>query len=466
MNDFESGVSVENVFKQCKQQANLIEIRFEERIGSEIVVVNKNVETIKDIAISGGNVSAFVSGGRGFVCFNDPKQIAKYCEQAIKQALLMDAELKKLSTRKPQTSLNVSPIEDVIKNDTDENPLDISQREKIALMKEYTNLILSFQGVRSATVDYTDMMVHKHYFNSNGSNIEQEITRASITALAVAKKGDIVEQAWAVNTSVGGFKIMRKLYDNMSETARRVVNLLDAKTAKTKNCPVVLHPAFAGMFVHEAFGHLSEADNLLRSKTLQRKMKIGTVVGNKVLNIVDQPTLRKSGCCSYDDEGIQHFRTVLVKEGKIDGRLHSCRTAMQMGENPTGNARAVDFGFPPIVRMSSTYIDEGDWTFEEMIENVREGVYLRLPRAGMTDMKGQFVLGSQESFQIEKGNIGSILRNVSIVGNVFNALKNLEAIGNDLKLVDASCTKDGQAGLPVSYGGPHIKIKNMLVTGA
>jgi TldD protein len=199
---------------------------------------------------------------------------------------------------------------------------------------------------------------------------------------------------------------------------------------------------------------------------MRELMVLGKKFGRPELNIVDGaavPHLR--GSYKYDDEGTPATKTHLIKEGVLVGRLHSRETAEKMGEKPTGNARAVNFRFPPIVRMTNTYIEPGKTTFEEMISGIKEGVYARNWYGGTTSME-MFTFSAGEAFMIRNGKIAELVRPVVLTGNVFQTLQNIDAIGDDLAMNQGGgCGKAGQSPLPVSNGSPHIRILKCLVGG-
>jgi TldD protein len=229
---------------------------------------------------------------------------------------------------------------------------------------------------------------------------------------------------------------------------------------------VVLDPVRAGVFVHEAFGHLSEADFVYENDRLREIMVLGKEFGSANLNIVDGasvPGLR--GSYKYDDEGVPATKTSLIREGKLVGRLHSRETATRMKEKPTGNARAINYRYPPIVRMTNTYIEPDEASFEEIIGDIKEGVYARNWYGGMTSME-MFTFSAGEAYMIRDGKLAEMVRPVVLTGNVFTTLKNIDAIGNDLEMNQGGgCGKGGQMPLPVSNGSPHIRIRNCLVGG-
>ena len=137
-----------------------------------------------------------------------------------------------------------------------------------------------------------------------------------------------------------------------------------------------------------------------------------------------------------------------------------------MGETPSGNARAINYRFPPIVRMTNTFIESGDATFEDLIAGVKEGVYARNWYGGMTSME-MFTFSAGEAYMVRDGKMEELLRPVMLTGNLFQTLENLDAVANDLDMNQGGgCGKGGQSPLPVSNGSPHIRIQKCLIGGA
>jgi TldD protein len=195
-------------------------------------------------------------------------------------------------------------------------------------------------------------------------------------------------------------------------------------------------------------------------------MVLGREFGGQHLNIIDDATLDNlRGSYTYDDEGTPAQRVHLIREGKLTGRLHSRETAAMMGEDPSGNARAISFRFPPIVRMANTFIEPRDVTFDQMIGDIKEGIYARNWYGGTTSME-MFTFSAGEAFMIRNGKVEELIRPVVLSGNVFETLKRIDAIGNDLDMNQGGgCGKAGQSPLPVSNGSPHIRILKCLIGG-
>jgi TldD protein len=137
-----------------------------------------------------------------------------------------------------------------------------------------------------------------------------------------------------------------------------------------------------------------------------------------------------------------------------------------MGEKPTGNARALNYRFAPIVRMTNTYIAPGSVPLEQMMADIKEGLYVKDSRGGETSME-MFTFSAAQAFMIRDGRLAEEVRGVNLTGNLFETLANIEAVGNDFSWGDegGGCGKGGQSPLPVAEGAPHLRIRGIVVGG-
>jgi TldD protein len=242
---------------------------------------------------------------------------------------------------------------------------------------------------------------------------------------------------------------------------------VDAPQVKAGKYTVVVDPNLGGVFAHEAFGHQSESDKFLNNPTMRETLKLGRAMGTPVLGIYDTGLTEGSrGHVPVDDEGVPGQMTWLVREGTLVGRLHSRESAAWFDEKPTGNARAISFHHPPICRMRNTCIANGESSFEELLDGVKEGVYA----VGSVGGSGgeMFTFTASYGHMIRDGKVAELVRDVSLSGNLFITLKNIDAVGNDFLVHDGpgGCGTRGQMGLPVSHGAPHFRIRQANVGGA
>ncbi|MFC1933671.1 TldD/PmbA family protein [Chloroflexota bacterium] len=438
--------------------ADYIEVHLAESRTNHITYRGRELESISSTTAIGGNVRALVKGGWGFVSFNSLDEVPSRVELAVQQAQFVGKEESKLAP--------IKPIIDTILANPNKNPLAIPLAEKKQLLDEYRDTIWNTPRIQTSTINYSDSRKKFIFLNSSGSYIEQEKMDIALRLAAVATEGSEVQQAGLSLGSNGNFGSMQGLHQQVGQMAQRAVELLSAPQAKGGEYTVVLDPVLAGVFVHEAFGHLSEADFVYENDLLRQIMTLGKEFGSSELNIVDSaltPGLR--GSYKYDDEGTPATKTYLIKEGKLVGRLHSRETAAKMNEEPTGNARAINYRYPPIVRMTNTYIEPRAASFDDILGEIKEGIYAKNWYGGTTSME-MFTFSAGEAYMIRNGKIAEILRPVVLTGNVFTTLKNIDAIGNDLEMNQGGgCGKGGQMPLPVSNGSPHIRIRHCLVGG-
>jgi len=440
-------------------EAEYVEIRLEESESTRIQYRGKELEDISQPVSVGGCVRALVRGGWGFISFNDlNNSLWGKVAVAVGQATLVGKEGTVFTT--------MLPIEDSVEEMPQKDPSTISLAEKKRLLDEYNEVIGGVPRIETSTVTYRDKLRQVVFANSEGSYIEQKNSDIAFRVAAVARDGGDVQQVGLSLGSRGDFGRIENLHEQVKETAQRAVELLSAPYAKGGEYCVVLDPVLAGVFTHEAFGHLSEADFTFENERMKDIMVLGRRFGGDHLNIVDGaavPGLR--GSYKYDDEGVPSTRTYLVKEGVLVGRLHSRETAAKMGEPTTGNARAIDYHHPPIVRMTNTFIEPQGMSFEEMIGDIKEGIYARNWYGGTTSME-MFTFSAGEAYMIRDGKVAELLRPVVLTGNIFTTLQNIDAIGDDLDMNEGGgCGKGEQSPLPVSNGSPHIRIQNCLIGG-
>ncbi|MBE9482073.1 MAG: TldD/PmbA family protein [Chloroflexi bacterium] len=438
--------------------ADYIEAHLEQSQTSRITYRGRDLESIGKATASGGNVRAMVRGGWGFVSFNNLDELPAKVEMAVKQAQFVGNEESKLAS--------VEPVVDIVPSEINRNPVNIPLAEKKKILDEYNDIIWHTPKLQTSIIGYGDSHRKLIFANSLGSYIEQERMDITLRLTAIAIDGSEVQQAGLSLGSSGDFSLIQGLHHQVEQMSHNAVELLSAPQVKGGEYTVVLDPVLAGVFTHEAFGHLSESDFVYENDRLREIMVLGKKFGSTELNIVDGaavPGLR--GSYKYDDEGVPATKTYLIREGKLVGRLHSRETAAKMGEKPTGNARAINYRYPPIVRMTNTYIEPGSVSFEDIIGDIKEGVYAKNWYGGTTSME-MFTFSAGEAYMIRNGKVAEAIRPVVLTGNVFATLKNIDTIGNDLEMNQGGgCGKGGQVPLPVSNGSPHIRIRHCLIGG-
>jgi TldD protein len=437
------------------------DVRIEDKIESWVDFQGPDLDSIGSSRTMGGIVRALYKGGWGYATFNDIDDLERRVREACETAKLVGKEKTHFAP--------VEPVVEVIKADLIKDFREVPLAEKKALMEEYNRIILGYhEKIQTSNVGYTDTFKTKWYANSEGTFIEEEIPDTTVLAVAVGRDGDIVQNGRETDGGTNGYQSVEDFHDKAEEAARKAVELLSARPVKGGTYTVIIDPRMTGLFVHEAFGHLSESDFVYENPRMQDLMVLGKRFGVENLNIVDDGSLEGGlGTHKYDDEGVPTRKNYLIKDGILVGRLHSRETAGKMQEPLSGNARAVRFQHPPIVRMTNTFIENGTSEFADMIKDIDLGVYAIKMRGGETAME-MFTFSAAYGYMIRDGQVAELVRDVVLTGNVFETLMNIDMIGNDLSFRPNNpfgCGKNGQFPLKVGLGGPHMRIQNCVVGG-
>ena len=449
---------ISSLVNKYKSHVDFFAIRLERSHGADIFLRSGKIETLSTGISIGGQVRACHRGGWGFASFNDLNNLETKLQEAIASAKWVGNEETVLAEVQP-VQAKVSLIQ--------ENPHQIELVTKKDLCSHYTEMLRSVgDRLVSTSVRYGDSTQQVIFANSEGTMIEQEWADWELRCSAIAKNGDNVQTGRETFGSRRGYRDLLDLDQQVFGAAERAVKALDLPTVQGNTYTVVIDPILAGLFVHEAFGHLSEADMLYENPDMLETMSIGRKFGADDLQIFDgaaNPNHR--GSYLYDDEGVPATNTQLIKDGVLVGRLHSRETAGKLGEKVTGNARCLDYHYPPIVRMTNTWIGRGQTPVADLFDDIPIGVYAKNWQGGMTNGE-MFTFTAGEAWMIRNGEIAEPVKDVTLSGNAFETLADIEAIGNDF-LWDESggCGKGGQSGLAVGCGSPSLRIKNAIVGG-
>ncbi|MBS3783681.1 MAG: TldD/PmbA family protein [Anaerolineae bacterium] len=440
-------------------KADYTEIRVEESESTRVAFRGPDLETADVVLDRGGFVRCLVHGGGwGIATFNDVSDLKQRIEQAYEGARAIQAE--------PIELADIPVSEEDVKVPLDNDFRHIGLTEKKSLAEAYNDTLLTFDArIVDTHTSYVDTFKRVVFANSEGTYVAEERPMINVAFSAVAREDGDVQRAFEAISKVAGFDAVTGHHALVETVAQRAVDLLSAPAVEGRRYPVICNPRMAGVFAHEAFGHLSEADFVYENPQAQEMMVLGRRFGRDILTIADDGSIAGlRGTHKYDDEGTPTGRTDLIKDGVLVGRLHSRETAAKMGEEPTGNARATGYRHPPIVRMTNTFIEGGETSFEDMISDIELGVYACDAFGGQTALEN-FSFSAAYGYMIRDGEIAELVRDVVLSGNLFVTLQHIDAVGDDFQWAEWGRCGKGQGGLTVSMGAPHVRIQDVLIGG-
>jgi len=445
-----------------RTSAAFADLRIERREVTHVVFRDDGLETVDSHVDQGGIARALLPGGGwGVVTFTQLRDLKRRVRQAWDAAQAAKEQRVELAPVEPV----VAEVKANLAKDFRRVPLET----KTALLERYHRQLLETDcHVQAGQTEYRDVFTEVYYANSEGTYVYQERPTIDLQLVATAREDSRVQRANKSLALAAGFEAVEDRDGLAREAAQLACALLEAEPVRGGRYPVVLDPPLAGLFIHEAFGHLSEADLIIANPRATEMMKLGRRFGPKELNVIDDgsvPGLR--GSLAFDDEGVPTQKTVIIRDGVLVGRLHNRETAAELGERPTGNGRATSYHYPPLVRMTNTAIEPAPQGsgLAGLIRDVELGIYACDWLGGEMAID-DFSFVAKYARMIRHGGLAEMVRDVTFTGNVFETLEHIDCIGSDFAwdVSSGDCGK-GPEGLPVCDGSPHIRIQDVLVGG-
>ncbi len=306
----------------------------------------------------------------------------------------------------------------------------------------------------------------KYYVNSDGASVQARLPRVGFFGSLTAVEGGSAAQRFIQQGETGGLEVVKRvrLVQKVEEEARTLGRVLKtAGKSPAGTLDVVLSPELSGIAAHESVGHPQEADRVLGREGAQagesylKADGLGRKIGSKEANVSDDPTLLHSmGYTPVDDEGVEGRKRELIKDGVITEFLHNRTTALEFGTKSNGASRAASFDREPIIRMSNTFVEPGDYSTEELIREVRRGVFFKtFTEWNIDDKRLNQRYVALEAYLIEGGELKGLVKAPVLEITTPKLWGSVKARSRHMEYEAATCGKgDPMQGAPVWTGGP------------
>ncbi|MBU2889044.1 metalloprotease TldD [Celeribacter halophilus] len=463
---FTNAIELENslaILREAVAGADDGELFLERRTSEGLVLDDGRIRTASYDASEGFGLRAVRGETTGYA------HSTEITEQAIRRA----AETARLAVGEGGGTLADAPRLTNVHLYTDENPLDGAAFDvKIETLKEIDDYL---RDLDARVVQVTASLAASHqevYILRPEGGLTSDIRPMARLSISV-----IVEQNGRRESgSAGGggrFGLTGLIApDHWQGVAREALRIavvnLEAVPAPAGVMDVVLGPGWPGVLLHEAVGHGLEGD-FNRKKTSAFAGLMGQQVAAKGVTVLDDGTIPdRRGSISVDDEGTPSEKTTLIEDGVLVGYMQDRQNARLMGVTPTGNGRRESYAHAPMPRMTNTYMLGGDAAPDEIISDMKDGIYAVGFSGGQVDItNGKFVFNCTEAYRVENGRIGAPVKGATLIGDGATAMKHVRAIGNDMALDPGvgNCGKQGQW-VPVGVGQPTLLIGGLTVGGS
>ncbi len=302
------------------------------------------------------------------------------------------------------------------------------------------------------------------FCNSEESRVYQEYPYTILTVTASSEKNGQRVRYYQNFGGLGGLEVVPfrnfTQFDKLIDIAQ---NFKNSKMVKAGNYKTVMSEDITWTLIHEVLGHSLEADNVLAGKSFTAGL-LGMKIAPPIISVIDDPYIHTVGYYEFDSEGVKGKGTLLLEEGILTDFLHSRKTAAAMGGLSTGNYKAHLFDSLPQVRMSNIFIEPRDYTDEELIEDVKNGIFIGDGLSGSSEPQtGYYNLNAQYGREIRDGELGDYLYGFQIGGQMMKTLSNISGIGKKIYTQPASCVKNHQR-IYLGSISPKISISDIRVS--
>jgi TldD protein len=347
-------------------------------------------------------------------------------------------------------------------------PESVEKRRKVELLARADAAAREESAaITSVMASYADAHRHIQVANSEGLLAEDDQVRTRLVVQCVATGDTGMQTGFEAPGRTLGFELFDEIdpEDVAREAARRAVTLLDAVPAPSGKVPVVLRRGAGGVLFHEACGHGLEADHIAKDASVFTG-RVGEQVASPLVTVIDDGTYgREWGTLAIDDEGKPAQRNVLIEDGVLTDYMWDLLRSRKERRASSGNGRRQSYRHLPMVRMTNTFLLEGDTDPDDIVRGVDHGIYCVQLGGGQVDTAtGDFVFGVTEAYLIENGAITQPIRAAQLIGNGPEVLQLVDVVGNDFETWTGMCGKNGQS-VPVSSGQPTLLVREMTVGG-
>jgi TldD protein len=462
----EETVGLEKILdKAVKRGASYADVRFQSYDSELVSVENKVLEGYSSRKLSGFGIRVFLNGAVGFASSSDlsPTNVEKTLDNAVKAA--------KAIKNGESSLVDVKISKANVKSNVKIDPFDVSSEEKVSIALDTNKAAWINDKIKSASTRLGITRDYRWFGSSEGSRTTVQTTMVGLMHTSVAQAVGVMEWVPHSESMCAGFEFIKsKDWNSFSHSVSELaLEAVSSKSPPPGTYPVVVDPEIVGVLLHEAFGHASEGD-LVSSGESVLNNRTGSRLASEDVTIVDEGVVERGYYCPFDDEGVRKEKTVIVEKGVLKGFIYDRKSASKLGGKATGNGRAQDFENLPIVRQTNYVMQPSTCQFEELIEDIDSGVYVRGRGSTGGEVEvgmGTFTFGVGPSKIIRKGELAETVRGVVISGSILDTLKTVDAVGKDLVVktgVFGGCGKSGQRA-PVGFGGPHIRVRKMTVGG-
>ncbi len=350
---------------------------------------------------------------------------------------------------------------------------DFSLEDKISLLKGYDSLMEDL-GSKVRRNVLSDHKKRQHFVNTSGADVRGDFSRVSYIYFAGILETGEFEQTTGHYGSTSGYEYLDglNLEQKIREDIDAIKGAMHSRKMPAERMDLVIGPEISGIVAHESCGHPTEYDRIvgregaLAGESFLTGQTFPVKVGSEVLSVIDDPSMKGSyGFYVYDDEGILSRKRYLYRHGYTDEFIHNRESAAALGVEPNGGGRSSAWNREPLPRMSTTYIEPGSHTFEDLVSDVKNGVFIKnFTEWNIDDIRLNEKYVGKEAYRISNGELKEQVRRPVIETNTINFYSSIDAVGKEMDFFAGMCGKgDPEQGVDTWMGGPNARLRDMYI---
>lgn len=440
--------------------ADFSEVYTEEKSSESIQLIGGRIERVSNALIFGVGIRVALNS-QSVYGYTNSKNPDDYIKLAKDLAASFSQETK--TARTPLMKLEVGT-----RHQAARLPKSVSKEEKVALMQKAYKAAKEYDEViQQVSVNLGDSTQEVLIANSEGRFVTETRVRVRMYIQAIAGKNGMMQTGGEGPGSGKGYEYFDEIdiEDIAKDAARTAKTMLFAEDCPSGNMPVIMNNKFGGVIFHEACGHSLEATSVSKNASVFCG-KLNTVVATPIVTAVDDGTIENGwGSSNYDDEGYPQQRRVLIDKGVLKTYMVDKINGRRMNHPATGSSRRESYKYAPTSRMSNTYIDNGESTFDEIIAATEYGLFAaKLGGGSVNPGNGDFNFAVSEGYIVRNGKIAEPVRGASLVGNGADILHKIDMVGNNLERARGMCGSVSGS-IPADVGQPTLRVSSITVGG-
>jgi len=453
---------IEKIFKTALVSGDFAEIFFEEKNTFSLTLSSQKIEKV----LSGNDFGVGIRIlDRSNVVYGYTNNLNNENLLLITKKLVDSLEKKEILEKGKVGKATVEVNEHKIKR----MPNTVPVKEKVALLKKIDEVARKYdEKIKQVEVSYFDTVQNIKIINSEGLNTTDTRVHTRVSVNCIAKDGENVQTGSSAPGGQKGFEFYSEDVDVIEvakEAARQAITLLSADDAPSKEMTVIMENGFGGVIFHEACGHGLEATSVAKKLSVFTD-KIGEKVASSCVTAIDDGTIINGwGSFNIDDEGIKAKKNILIKDGILQGYMIDRLGAIRMKERSSGSGRRESYKFAPTSRMTNTFIAPGTSTLEDMLKDVKVGLYAKSMGGGSVNpTTGDFNFSVREGYLIEDGKITTPVKGATLIGSGPKILHKIDMVGDNLSFAQGMCGS-ASGTIPADVGQPRIRVSSITVGG-